>query len=59
MAKRGEIGDLGPAWLRRHGLPVGSETLGLSSRVRKVASSLQMRSEEPVVASYGAAKRAL
>ena len=31
MVRRSETGDFGAAWLQDHGLPVGSETLGLSS----------------------------
>ena len=37
---------------------MASELLGLFSRVRRAASSLQMQSDEPVVASYGLAKTA-
>ena len=58
MVKRGEIVNLGGLWREGHGLSEGSETLGLSSRVRRAASSLQMQSDEPVVASYGLAKTA-
>ena len=46
------------AWLQDHGLPVKSETLGVSSRVLKAASSLQTQPEEPVVASCGPTKTA-
>ena len=59
MVKRSEIVDLGGIWLEGHGLSVGSETLGLFSRVRRAAPSLQTQSEEPLVASYGLAKSAL
>ena len=45
-------------WLRCHGLSVGSETLGLLSRVRRAASSLRVQPDEPVVASYGPGKAA-
>ena len=58
MAKRGAIGDLGAVWLYCHGFSVTAEALGLFSRVRRAAPSLQMQSEAPVVASYGAAKTA-
>ena len=58
MVKRSEVGESGGAWLQRHGLSVGSEVLGLSSRVLRAASSLQMQPDEPVVASYGTAKTA-
>ena len=37
---------------------MGSETLGLSSRVLRAAQSLQMQSDEPVVSSYGLARTA-
>ena len=57
--KRSENGDLGGFWLEGHGLSEGSETLGLSSRVRRAASSLQMQPEKPVAASHGAAKTPL
>ena len=53
MARRGELGGFRAAWLRCHGLSVGSETRGPFSRVPRAASSLRMQSEEPVVASYG------
>ena len=58
MVKRSEIVDLRGLWLEGHGLSVGSETLGLSSRVQGAAQSLQMQSDEPVVSSYGLAKTA-
>ena len=52
--------DLGAVWLQGHGLSVASQALGFSSRVPRAASRLQMQQpEEPVVASHGAAKRAL
>ena len=59
MVKASEIGILGAALRRSHGLSAESEVLGLSSRVRRAASSLQMQSEETVVASYGPAKTAI
>ena len=46
--KRSEIGTSGAAWLHDRGLPVGSETLSLSSRVPRAASRLQMQPGEPV-----------
>ena len=58
MVKRSEIVDLRGLWLEGHGLSVGSETLGLSSRVQGAAQSLQMQSDEPVVSSYRLAKTA-
>jgi len=58
MVRRGEIVNLCGLWLDGHGLPEGSETLGLSSRVRRAAPSRQMRSDEPVEQSYGLAKTA-
>ena len=58
MAKRSEIVNLGGLWLEGHGLLEGSETLGLSSRVRRAAPSLQMQTEKPVEASCGLAKTA-
>ena len=58
MVKRSEVVSLGGLWLEGHGLPEKSETLGLSSRVRRAASSLQMQSDQPVVASRGATKTA-
>ena len=57
--RRGEIVNLGRCWLKGHGLSVGSEVLGLSSRVRRTAPSLQMQSQEPQVASCGLAKTPL
>ena len=59
MVKRSEIGILGAAWRRSQGVSAESKMMGLSSRVRRAASSLQMQSEEPVVASYGPAKTAV
>ena len=58
MVKRSEIVNLGGVWLKGHGLSEGSETLGLSSRVRRAAPSLQMQPEKPMAASHGAAKTA-
>tara|TARA_B110001452_G_scaffold9420_1_gene8079 strand:+ start:186 stop:512 length:327 start_codon:yes stop_codon:yes gene_type:complete len=49
---------LGGFWLEGHGLSVGSEALGLSSRVRRAAPSLQMQTDGPAEASYGAPKTA-
>ena len=37
MVKRSEIREFGEAWLQRHGLSVGSEGLGFSSRVLRAA----------------------
>ena len=59
MVKRSEIGILGAALRRSHGFSAESEALGLSSRVRRAASSLQMQSEETVLASYGPTKTAI
>ena len=59
MAKRGEIGEFGTAWLLGHGLSVGPEVVGRSSRVRRAAPSLQMQPEARVVARYGTAKTPL
>ena len=59
MVNRSEIVGLGGLWLEGHGLSVGSETLGPSSRVRRTAPSLQMQPDEPVVARYGATKTAI
>jgi len=59
MVKRSKNGDLSGLWLEGHGLSVRSEALGLFSRVRRAASSLQMQSDEPVVASCGTAKTPL
>ena len=59
MVKRSEIGVLGAVLHRSHGLSAESEVLGLSSRVRRAASSLQMQSEETVLASYGPTKTAI
>ena len=59
MVKRSENGNLGGLWLEGHGLSVASETLGIFSRVRRAAPSLQMQPDELLVASYGLAKSAL
>ena len=59
MVKRSELGILGAALRRSHGLSAESEVLCLSSRVRRAASSLQMQSEETVLASYGPTKTAI
>ena len=44
---------------RSHGLSAESEVPGLSSRVRRAASSLQKQSEETVVASHATTKTAI
>ena len=59
MVKRSEIGILGAALRRSHGFSAESEVLGLSSRVRRAASSLQMQSEGAVLARYGPTKTAI
>ena len=59
MVKRSEIGALGAALRRSHGFYAEFEVPGLSSRVRRAASSLQMQSEETVLASYGPTKTAI
>ncbi len=59
MVKRSEIGVLGAALRRSNGLSAESEALGLSSRVRRAASSLQMQSEETVLDRYGPTKTAI
>ena len=59
MVRRGEIVDLGGLWREGHGLSEGSQTLGLSSRVRRAAPILQMQAVEPVEASCRLAKSAL
>ena len=43
-----ELGILDAVGLRRHGVSVGSETLGSSSRVRRAAPRFQMQPEGPV-----------
>ena len=53
MVKRSEIGVLGAALRRSHGFSAESEALGLSPRVRRAASSLQMPSHAPLAASRG------
>ena len=58
VVKRDELVDLGGLWLESHGLPEKSETLGLSSRVRRAAPSIQMQSDESVVSRSGTAKTA-
>ena len=58
MVKGSETGYFGAAWLQDHGLPVGSETLGVSPRVRRAAPSLQMQPEEPAAAGRGPTKTA-
>ena len=59
MVKRSEIGIWGTALCRSQGFPAEPEVLGLSSRVRRAASSLQMQSEETVLDSYGPTKTAI
>ena len=59
VGRRREIGEFGAAWLQGHGLSVGSEVMGCSSRLRRAASSLQDQQQEPVVASHGPAKTPL
>ena len=58
MLKRSDTGVLGASWLAGHGGSEGSEAPGVSSRVQRAASSLQMQPEERVLASCGAAKAA-
>ena len=59
VVKRSENGNVGGVWLEGHGLPVGSEALGLASRVRRAAASLRTQSEETVLADRcGLAKTA-
>ena len=48
--KRSETADVRASWRGSHGFSVGSETLGLFSRVRRAAPSLPMQPHEPVVA---------
>ena len=59
MVKSSEIGEFGAAWLQGHGLSVGAETRGPSSRVRRAAPSLQMQPDELLVASYGLTNTAI
>ena len=59
MVKRSENGNLGGFQPESRGLSVGYEALGLSSRVRRAASSFQVQSHEALVASYGPTKTAL
>ena len=59
MVKRSKIVDLDGLWLTSCGLLVGSEVLGISSPVRRAAPSLQMLSDELLVASHGATKTPL
>jgi len=59
MVKRSENGDFGIRWLRGHGLSVASEAPCASSRVGGAASSLQIQSQEPQVASGGVTTAAL
>ena len=58
VVKRSENGNLGGLWLQSYGLSVRSEVVGRFYRVRRAAPSLQLQSEEPVVARYGLAKTA-
>ena len=57
MVKRSENGEFVTVWLQGHGLSVGFETPGPSSRVRRAAPSLQMQTDEPVEASYDLPRR--
>ena len=57
MVKRSENGDSGGLWLEGHALPMSSDLLGLSSRERRAAPSLQMQPDELPVASYGLTNR--
>ena len=59
MAKLSESCKLGGLSLESRGLSVGYEALGLSSRVRRAASRLQMQAHEAVVARDGLTKAAL
>ena len=56
MVKHSEVGILGAALSRSPCFSAASEALGLSSRVRRAAPSLQVQSEKIVVASYGPTK---
>ena len=58
MVKRSEVVDLGGLWLEGRGRSEKPETLGLSSRVRRAAPSIQMQSDESVVSRSGTAKTA-
>ena len=58
MVKRSEKVNLGGLWLEGRCLSEESEVLGLSSRVRRAAPSLQTQADEPAVASCGLAKTA-
>jgi len=58
MVRRGEIEQFVTAWLQGHGLSVGSEALGRSSRVRRAAPRLPTQPDAPAVAGYGLAKTA-
>ena len=53
------IGPLRAALRNSHGFSPESERLGLSSRVRRAAPSLQMQSEEPAMARSSPAKTAI
>ena len=53
------IGLWGAALRRSQGFPAEPEVLGLSSRVRRAAPSLQIQPEETVVASCGPTKTAI
>ena len=55
---RSEHGNVSDVWQDGHGPSVGSEVLDRCSRVRKAASSLQMKSEEREVTNCGTAKDA-
>ena len=58
MVKRSGIGEFGGMRLQGHDPSVGSEVLGLSSRVPRAVPSPQMQTEEPAEASYGLARAA-
>ena len=58
MVRRGEIVDLGGAWMRIRGFLRYSKAPGLSFRVRRAAPRIQMQTDEPVDASSGLAKTA-
>ena len=57
MVQSSENGDLGGLRRKSHRFLRWSEEPGLSSRVRRAVASLRARSEEPVEARYGAARR--
>ena len=59
VVKHSGVGMLGMALRRSQGVSAESEVPGLSSRVRRAASSLQMQSEESVLASFGSTETAI